>query len=66
MLFRSKTVDGVTPDAAWEAMAVDKKVEKDKRVYILPVEIGEVKKVANVEEALVKEAWNVVLPEVRV
>lgn len=61
-----KTVDGVTPDAAWEAMAVDKKVEKDKRVYILPVEIGEVKKVANVEEALVKEAWNVVLPEVRV
>ncbi len=59
-----KTVEGVTADAAWTAMGVDKKVEKNKRVYILPTKIGEVKKVANVEEALVKEAWKVVLPEV--
>ena len=41
-----------------------KKVEKNKRVYILPTKIGEVKKVANVEEALVKEAWKAILPEV--
>ncbi|MCI5600196.1 MAG: 3-dehydroquinate synthase [Hallerella porci] len=59
-----KTVDGVQPDAAWDAMGVDKKVEKNKRVYILPTKIGEVKKVANVEESLVKEAWKAVLPEV--
>ena len=59
-----RTVEGVTADAAWDAMGVDKKVEKDRRVYILPTRIGEVKKVANVEEALVKEAWKVVLPEV--
>lgn len=57
-----KTVDGVNADAAWDAMSVDKKVEKDKRVYILPTKIGEVKKMANVEESLVKEAWNAVLP----
>ena len=59
-----KTVDGVQADAAWNAMAIDKKVEKNNRVYILPVKIGEVKKVANVEESLVKEAWKAVLPEV--
>lgn len=59
-----KTVDGVNVNAAWDSMGVDKKVEKNKRVYILPTKIGEVKKVANVEEALVKEAWKAILPEV--
>ena len=51
-------------NAAWDSMGVDKKVEKNKRVYILPTKIGAVKKVSNVEESLVKEAWKVVLPEV--
>ena len=59
-----KTVDGVDVNAAWDSMGVDKKVEKNKRVYILPTKIGAVKKVSNVEESLVKEAWKVVLPEV--
>lgn len=59
-----KTVDGVSPDTAWDAMGIDKKVEKNKRVYILPTKIGEVKKVANAEESLVKESWKAVLPEV--
>ncbi len=57
-----ETVDGVDADAAWDAMGVDKKVEKNRRVYILPKRIGEVKKVADVEESLVKEAWKAVLP----
>jgi 3-dehydroquinate synthase/shikimate kinase/3-dehydroquinate synthase len=57
-------VDGVDVNAAWDSMGVDKKVEKNKRVYILPTKIGAVKKVSNVEESLVKEAWKVVLPEV--
>ena len=47
---------------AWKAMGVDKKVEKSKRVYILPSKIGEVEKATDVEEALVHQAWQAIQP----
>ncbi|MCK9182338.1 MAG: 3-dehydroquinate synthase [Fibrobacteraceae bacterium] len=52
----------VDVDKAWEAMGIDKKVEKNMRVYILPVKIGVVEKAASVDESLVRKAWEAVLP----
>lgn len=54
----------VDASAAWEAMGVDKKNDKDKRIYILPTRIGKVEKVASVDEALVNEAWKAIQPGV--
>ncbi|MBF0432360.1 MAG: 3-dehydroquinate synthase [Fibrobacteria bacterium] len=45
---------------AWDIMARDKKNKKDDRVYVLPVSIGKVKKVINVDKALVNEAWSAI------
>ncbi|MDR0516901.1 MAG: 3-dehydroquinate synthase [Fibromonadaceae bacterium] len=44
--------------AAWNAMAIDKKAEKQKIIFILPLKIGEVEKTSNVEKSQVFEAWN--------
>ena len=54
----------VDAGAAWEAMGVDKKNDKDKRIYILPTRIGKVEKVASVDAALVNEAWKAIQPGV--
>jgi len=52
----------VDPKLAWDAMSIDKKVEKSKRVYILPTKIGAVEKAVNVDEALVHKAWQAIQP----
>lgn len=54
----------VDPKDAWQAMGVDKKVEKAKRVYILPSRIGSAEKVANAPEAMVQQAWDAIRPGV--
>ena len=51
-----KTFD-VNAEAAWNAMAVDKKAEKGTRVYILPTKIGEVQKVTNIDKNLINNSW---------
>ena len=48
---------GVNAEAAWNAMAVDKKAEKGTRVYILPTKIGEVEKVTNIDKELINKSW---------
>lgn len=53
----------VDPQEAWHAMGVDKKVEKAKRVYILPARIGGAEKVANAPEAMVHKAWDAIRPQ---
>lgn len=50
------------PAEAWKAMGVDKKVEKAKRNYILPLAIGKVEKTSQVSEAQVNEAWAAIAP----
>ncbi len=50
----------VNAEAAWNAMAVDKKAEKGTRVYILPTKIGEVKKVSNVDKEIINKSWNAI------
>jgi shikimate kinase/3-dehydroquinate synthase len=52
----------VDPAEAWKAMAVDKKVEKSKRVYILATRIGVVEKASDVPESLVHQAWDTLRP----
>ena len=47
-------------EAAWEAMAVDKKAEKGTRVYILPTKIGAVEKVCNIDKNIVSESWKAI------
>lgn len=47
----------INVEAAWDAMAVDKKAEKGTRVYILPTKIGAVKKVTNIDKQIVAESW---------
>lgn len=54
----------VNPKEAWDAMGVDKKVEKSKRVYILPKCIGIVEKFADAPEDLVHQAWSAIQEEV--
>ena len=54
-------VQGV--NAAWQAMGVDKKAEKNNRVYILPTCIGHVEKISNIPEDIVRNAWNVIQKE---
>ena len=54
----------VDPQEAWKAMGVDKKVEKSKRVYVLPTRIGSVDKVSDAPEELVHQAWDAIRPEV--
>jgi shikimate kinase/3-dehydroquinate synthase len=44
--------------AAWQAMAIDKKAEKGKRNYILPIKMGQVEKVSNVEQNIIDQAWD--------
>ncbi len=48
----------VEANAAWNAMAVDKKAEKGTRVYILPTAIGHVEKVCNIDKNIVEQSWN--------
>jgi len=52
----------VNAEEAWKAMGVDKKVEKAKRVYILPSRIGSVEKVTDPAETLVHKAWEAINP----
>lgn len=47
-------------DAAWDAMAVDKKAEKGSRVYILPIKIGKVEKVCNVDKNIISKSWDAI------
>ena len=47
--------------AAWQAMGIDKKAEKNTRVYILPTCIGKVEKVKNIPEETVNEAWKCIM-----
>ena len=50
----------VDTEKAWDAMGVDKKAEKGTRVYILPTEIGKVKKVCNVDKNIIQQAWDAI------
>ena len=47
-------------EAAWAAMAVDKKAEKGTRVYILPTKIGKVEKVCNIDKGIIADAWKAI------
>lgn len=47
-------------EKAWQAMGVDKKVEKSKRVVILPRSIGKVEKVQDPPRSLVDKAWDAI------
>lgn len=48
-------------EKAWEAMAIDKKAEKQKRNYILPLKIGEVEKTSDVSKEQVFEAFKAII-----
>jgi 3-dehydroquinate synthase len=48
-------------EAMWNAMGVDKKAEKQKRFYILPLKIGEVEKTAEPTKEQVFEAFGAVV-----
>lgn len=50
----------VNTEAAWNAMAIDKKAEKGKRVYILPTKIGNVEKVCNVDKEIIDKSWQAI------
>jgi 3-dehydroquinate synthase/shikimate kinase/3-dehydroquinate synthase len=50
----------IDTEAAWDAMAVDKKAEKGKRVYILPTKIGEVEKVSNIDKDIITQSWGAI------
>lgn len=50
----------VDVEAAWEAMGVDKKVEKGTRVYILPNHLGKVSKVEDAPSDKIEEAWKAI------
>jgi len=50
------------PAEAWKAMGVDKKVEKSKRNYILPLAIGKVEKTSQVSEEMVNASWAAIAP----
>lgn len=50
----------INVEAAWNAMAIDKKAEKGTRVYILPTKIGEVQKVVNINKDIIGKAWQVI------
>ncbi|MDR1760781.1 MAG: 3-dehydroquinate synthase [Fibrobacter sp.] len=50
----------VDTEEAWNAMGVDKKAEKNSRVYILPTRIGAVRKIPNIEKELVDKAWDAI------
>jgi shikimate kinase/3-dehydroquinate synthase len=50
----------VDVEAAWTAMAVDKKAEKGTRVYILPTKIGKVEKVCNIDKGIIANAWKAI------
>lgn len=53
----------IDTDAAWDAMAVDKKAEKGTRVYILPTKIGEVQKVTNIDKEIIRKSWDAIRGE---
>jgi 3-dehydroquinate synthetase len=50
----------VDRERAWEIMALDKKVDKGNRIYILPSAIGKVDRVINIEKRLVLESWDAI------
>ncbi len=50
----------VNEESAWDIMGVDKKVEGDKRIYILPTEIGKVERVSGVAKELVHQSWQAI------
>jgi 3-dehydroquinate synthase len=47
----------IDPEEAWEAMGVDKKADKNSRIYILPTRIGAVEKVRNTPKEDIHLAW---------
>ena len=50
----------IDTEAAWEAMSIDKKASKGKRVYILPTKIGTVEKVVNIDKEIVEKSWKAI------
>lgn len=54
----------VDREYAWDIMGNDKKVDDGNRVFILPLKIGEVRKVKNPDQALVHQAWDAIDPPV--
>lgn len=50
----------VNVEEAWEAMAIDKKAAKGKRVYILPTKIGAVEKFVNVDKEIIGKSWDAI------
>lgn len=50
----------INVDQAWEAMAIDKKASKGKRVYILPTKIGTVEKFVNVDKEIIGKSWKAI------
>ncbi|MFC1583955.1 3-dehydroquinate synthase [Fibrobacterota bacterium] len=51
-------------ERAWEIMALDKKVDRGSRMYILPTGIGKVKAVSDVEKQFVLKSWDAIAPAV--
>lgn len=50
----------INVEEAWDAMAIDKKASKGKRVYILPTKIGTVEKVINIDKEIIGKSWNAI------
>jgi 3-dehydroquinate synthase len=46
----------------WQAMGVDKKMDKGDRVFILPSKIGAVEKVKNPDKEKVNQSWDAIRP----
>ncbi|MDR2579492.1 MAG: 3-dehydroquinate synthase [Fibromonadaceae bacterium] len=51
----------INTEEAWNAMGADKKAEKQKRVYILPLKIGQVEITSEPTKEQITEAWSGVL-----
>ncbi|MGL1902996.1 MAG: 3-dehydroquinate synthase [Fibrobacterales bacterium] len=58
--FGFPTTYAIDKEEAWNAMAVDKKADKDTRVYILPSKMGKVEKVFNPPKEMVDAAWDAI------
>lgn len=50
----------INVEQAWDAMAIDKKASKGKRVYILPTKIGTVEKFINVDKEIIGKSWKAI------
>ncbi len=59
-LYNMPKVFKIDPQDAWRVMGVDKKVAGTTRHYILPVAIGQAKKLSNFSKESVIEAWSAI------